>query len=53
LLSPALLVEALDIPQSRLSFYECEAGDIPAGLAPQMARAFGVSVDELLGGAEQ
>jgi hypothetical protein len=35
------------------SFYEREAGDIPAGLAPPMARALGVSVDELLGETEK
>ena len=48
-LSQAQLAEALGIPQRTLSFYEREAGDIPAGLAPPMARAMGVSVDELLG----
>jgi hypothetical protein len=36
------------IPQRTVSFYECEAGDLPAGRAP-MARALGVSVDDLLG----
>jgi hypothetical protein len=36
-------------PQRTLSFYERRAGDIPAWLAPPMARALGVSVDELLG----
>lgn len=41
--------DALGIPQRTLSFYEREAGDITAGLAPPMARALGVSVDELLG----
>src|SRR5215475_3726534 len=41
--------DALGIPQRTLSFYEREAGDIPAGLAPPMARALGVSVDEFLG----
>jgi hypothetical protein len=40
--------EALGIPQRTLSFYKREAGDIPAGPAPPMARALGVSVDELL-----
>src|SRR5215510_13394991 len=48
-LSQAQLAEALGIPQRTLSFYEREAGDIPAGLAPSMARALGVSADELLG----
>jgi len=37
-LSQAQLAEALGIPQRTLSFYEREAGDIPAGLAPPMAR---------------
>jgi hypothetical protein len=36
-----------------LSFYKREADDIPAGLAPLMARALGVSVDELLGETEK
>src|SRR5215475_9711620 len=45
--------DALGIPKRTLSFYECEAGDIPAGLAPPMARALGVSVDELLGETEK
>jgi len=49
-LSQAQLVEALGIPQRTLSFYECDAGDIPAGLAPQMALTLDVSVDELFGG---
>ena len=35
------------------SLYMSAAGDIPAGLAPQMARALGVSVDELLGENEK
>ena len=52
-LSQAQLAEALGIPQRTLSFYEREAGDIPAGLAPPMARALGVSVDELLGETEK
>src|SRR5262245_47662946 len=51
--SQAQLAEAPGIPQRTLSFYEREAGDIPAGLAPQMARALGVSVDELLGKTEK
>jgi hypothetical protein len=41
------------IPQPTLSFYEREAGDILAGLAPPMARALSVSVDELLGETEK
>jgi hypothetical protein len=41
------------LQQNPLSFYEREAGDIPAGLAPPMARALGVSVDELLGETEK
>src|SRR5262245_30701415 len=52
-LSQAQLAEALKIPQRTLSFYEREAGDIPAGLAPPIARALGVSVDELLGETER
>src|SRR5262245_29403576 len=47
------MTEALGIPQRTLSFYEREAGDIPVGLAPPMARAVGVSVDELLGETEK
>jgi hypothetical protein len=41
------------IPQHTVSFYKCKAGDIPAGLAPPMAWALGVSVDELLGETEK
>jgi transcriptional regulator with XRE-family HTH domain len=52
-LSQAQLAEALRIPQRTLSFYEREAGDIPAGLGPPMARALGVSMDELLGEKEK
>jgi len=48
-LSQAQLAEALKIPQRTLSFYEREAGDIPAGLVPQMAKALDVSVEEVLG----
>ncbi|MCW5971683.1 MAG: helix-turn-helix transcriptional regulator, partial [Blastocatellales bacterium] len=48
-LSQAQLAEALDIPQRTLSFYEREAGDIPAGLVSQLARALDVSVEEVLG----
>jgi transcriptional regulator with XRE-family HTH domain len=48
-LSQAQLAEALRIPQRTLSFYEREAGDIPAGLVPQMAKALDVSVEEILG----
>jgi hypothetical protein len=32
-----------------LSFYEREAGDIPAGLPPPMAKTLDVSVKEVLG----
>jgi transcriptional regulator with XRE-family HTH domain len=52
-LSQAQLAEAFRIPQRTVSFYEREAGDIPAGLEPPMARALGVSVDELLGETEK
>lgn len=48
-LSQAQLAELLEIPQRTLSFYEREAGDIPAGLVPQMAKALDVSVEEVLG----
>jgi hypothetical protein len=53
LLAPAQLVETLGNPQRKLSFYACESRDIPAGLAPPMAREFGVSVDELMGETEK
>jgi transcriptional regulator with XRE-family HTH domain len=46
-LSQAQLAEALRVPQRTLFFYEREAGDIPAGLAPQMAKALEVSTDGL------
>jgi len=52
-LSRAQLAEALCILQRTLSFYEREAGDILAGLASPMARALGVSVDELLSETEK
>lgn len=41
------------MPQRTLFFYEREASDIPAGLTPPMARALGISVDELLGKMEK
>jgi hypothetical protein len=43
------LAQALGIPQRTLSFYEREAGEILAELAPPMVRALGFSVVELLG----
>jgi hypothetical protein len=52
-LSHAQLAKALGIPQRALPVYEREAGDIPAGLVPPMARALGASMDELLGETEK
>jgi transcriptional regulator with XRE-family HTH domain len=52
-LSQSQLAEAVVISQRTLSFHEHEAGDIPAGLAPPMARALSVSVDKLLGETEK
>jgi len=43
------LAEALSITQRTLSFNEREAGDIPAGLAPPMARALGVFGGRIVG----
>jgi transcriptional regulator with XRE-family HTH domain len=48
-LSQAQLAEIIGIPQRTLSFYEREAGDIPAGLVPVLAKALDVSLEEVLG----
>jgi transcriptional regulator with XRE-family HTH domain len=48
-LSQGQLAQAIGVPHRTISFYEREAGDIPARLVPQMAKALGVSVEEVLG----
>lgn len=48
-LSQAALAEAIDIPQRTISFYEREGGYLPSTLVPKLAKALGVSIEELLG----
>jgi transcriptional regulator with XRE-family HTH domain len=48
-LSQAALAEAIGIPQRTISFYEREGGYIPSTLVPQLAKALGVSLEDLLG----
>jgi len=48
-LSQAALAEAVGIPQRTVSFYEREGGYIPSTLVPQLAKALGVSIEDLLG----
>ncbi len=48
-LSQAQLAQIIGISQNTLSFYEREAGDIPARLVPPLAKALGVSLEEVLG----
>lgn len=48
-LSQAALAEAIGIPQRTISFYEREAGALPSTLVPRLAKALGVSMEELLG----
>lgn len=38
----------LDIPQCTLSFYEREAEAIPSTLVPAMAKALGVTIEDIL-----
>jgi transcriptional regulator with XRE-family HTH domain len=48
-LSQAALAEAIGIPQRTISFYEREGGYVPSTLVPQLAKALGVSIEDLLG----
>jgi transcriptional regulator with XRE-family HTH domain len=48
-LSQVALAEAVSIPQRTISFYEREAGALPSTLVPRLAKALGVSMEELLG----
>lgn len=48
-LSQVRLARMLDIPQRKLSFYEREAEAIPSSLVPATAKAFGVTIEEVLG----
>ena len=48
-LSQAALAEAIGIPQRTISFYEREGGYVPSTLVPQLAKALGVSLEDLLG----
>lgn len=43
------LAKVVGIPQRTLSFYEREGSDIPSSLAVALAKAFEVSVEEILG----
>ena len=51
-LSQAALAEAIGIPERTISFYEREGGHIPSTL-PQLAKALGVSLKDLLGDGAQ
>ncbi len=48
-LSQAQLAQAVGIPQRTLSFYEREATYLPSTLLPDLARALGVTIEELIG----
>jgi transcriptional regulator with XRE-family HTH domain len=48
-LSQAALAEAIGIPQRTISCYEREGGYVPSTLVPELAKALGVSIEELLG----
>ncbi len=48
-LSQAALAEVVGIPQRTVSFYEREGGYIPSTLVPQLAKALGVSLEDVLG----
>src|SRR5260370_29512846 len=48
-LSQVRLARLLGIPQRTLSFYEREAEAIPSSLVPAMAKALGVTIEEILG----
>lgn len=48
-LSQQGLADQLDIPQQTYANYEVARARIPASMLPQLARLFGVGVDELLG----
>jgi transcriptional regulator with XRE-family HTH domain len=51
-LSQVQLARALDIPQRTLSFYEREGTYIPSTLLPGIAKALGVTIEEVLGISE-
>ena len=48
-LSQQALAEQLGIPQQTYANYEVARARVPASMLPQLARIFGVGVDELLG----
>lgn len=48
-LSQQALADQLGIPQQTYANYEVARARIPASMLPQLARIFGVGVDELLG----
>jgi transcriptional regulator with XRE-family HTH domain len=47
-LSQAQLAQLIGMPQRTLSYYEREASDIPAKLAKDLAKVFGVTVAQVL-----
>ena len=51
-LSQVQLAKALEIPQRTISFYEREGTYIPSTLLPGLAKALGVSIEEILGVGE-
>ena len=48
-LSQQALADQLGIPQQTYANYEVARARVPASMLPQLARIFGVGVDELLG----
>lgn len=48
-LSQQALADQLEIPQQTYANYEVARARIPASMLPELARIFGVGVDELLG----
>ena len=48
-MSQVQLAEALGIPQSTVSFYECGEGDLPSSLLVLLADVLGVGMHDLLG----
>lgn len=48
-LSQQALADELGIPQQTYANYEVARARVPASMLPQLARIFGVGVDELLG----
>jgi len=52
-LTQAEVAEALDIPQTTVSYYEREAAYVPSNLLAPMAKLFRVSISEIIGESDQ